>query len=250
MRHEIFGAAVGVTVPRGRYAESRLEVRGPLRRIERGYIACPGGTETFGPGLEQPFPALLERGTGQPCVNLGTMNAGAGALLGDAALLAMCNGAERVVLQVTGAQGLSNRFYSVHPRRNDRFLRASAKLRALYPEIDFTDFCFVRHLLEALHRHDAGRFTVIRDELRVAWGMRMRSLIAQIGVPVTLVVLSARLRQGRLGDDPLFVSPGMIEALRPLVRHIVMAPRDGRPEAAWHRAVARDLAHVFASEES
>ncbi|EYD72571.1 DUF6473 family protein [Limimaricola hongkongensis] len=249
MRHENFGAARGGPPPRGRYAASRLEVRGPLRRIDRGYIACPGGTETFGPGLEQPFPALLERSTGRACVNLGTLNAGIGALLGDAALLAMCQGAERVVLQVTGAQGLANRFYSVHPRRNDRFLRASAKLRALYPEIDFTDFCFVRHMLESLHSHEEARFALVRDELRVAWSMRMRSLIAQLGVPVTLVVLPVRLGHGRLGDDPLFVTTDMIEALRPVVRHIVMAPRDGRPEAARHRAVARDLARLFLGED-
>ena len=39
--------------------------------------------------------------------------------------------ARLTVLQVTGAQNMSNRFYSVHPRRNDRFLKASPLLRAM-----------------------------------------------------------------------------------------------------------------------
>ena len=242
MKHETIGPDLRVRAPRGRYAESRLDVRGPLRRPQGRYIACPGGTETFGPELEQPFPELLERRTGRACLNLGTLNAGAGALLGDAALLAMCNGAEQVVLQITGAQGVANRLYSVHPRRNDRFLSASRKLRALYPEVDFTDFCFVRHMLEALHRLDPARFDAVRGELRRAWEMRMRALIGRITVPVTLIALPRQLGSGRLGADPLFVAPRMIEALRPLVRDIVTMPLDGRPEGARHQALACDLA--------
>jgi len=247
MRHETIGLA-GLRIMRGRYGNSRLEVRAPLRRLDRAYIACAGGTETFGPELAQPFPALLEQELNLPCVNLGTLNAGPGALFGDSTLLALCNGADRVVLQLTGAQGLGNRFYTVHPRRNDRFLRASAKLRALYPEIDFTDFCFVRHMLETLHRKDPGRFDAVRDELRAAWSMRMRGLFDRIEVPVTLVALPRRLGHGRLGHDPLFVTPAMIEALRPLAQGIVVVPGDEGTEAAQHRRVALDLARSLTAE--
>ncbi len=35
-----------------------------------------------------------------------------------------------------GAQNLSNRFYAVHPRRNDRFLRASTLMKTIFREVD------------------------------------------------------------------------------------------------------------------
>ena len=59
-----------------------------------------------------------------------------------------------------------NRFYAVHPRRNDRFLRPSAKIEALFPEIDFTEFSFNRHMLSALESVSADRFGQVR---RVAY---------------------------------------------------------------------------------
>ena len=54
------------------------------------------------------------------------------------------------MIQVSGAQNLSNRFHAVHPRRNDRFLRASTLLKTIYRDVDFTEFNFTRHLLTTL----------------------------------------------------------------------------------------------------
>ncbi|WP_334063480.1 DUF6473 family protein [Limimaricola cinnabarinus] len=245
MGHDGNGQLAG-TIARVRYEGSRLDVRGPRRRLTGRYIACPGGTETFGPGLEAPFVALLERRIGQSCINLGALNAGAGAHLNDAALLDICGRAERVVLQVTGAHGVSNRLFTVHPRRNDRFLKASPVLRSLYPDIDFTEFCYTRHMLLALKAHDAARFETLREEMCTAWTMRMRKLISGLAPPVTLVVMSERRGKAGLGEDPLFVTPAMVEALRPIVDGIVTAPRPHLPEAARHRAVARALGEAFA----
>ena len=73
------------------------------------------------------------------------------------------------VVQVMGAQNLTNRFYTVHPRRNDRFLRAAPDLQALYPEVDFTEFHFTRHLLRTLRWSSADRFEVVAEELRAVW---------------------------------------------------------------------------------
>ena len=112
------------------YGRSRNLFRGPRKRMEGDYIAFLGGTDTYGRFVPRPFPALVEDRLGLPCVNFGWMNAGPDAFLNDEAVLAAAQGARAVVLQVPGAQNLTNRYYAVHPRRNDRFVEASAALRA------------------------------------------------------------------------------------------------------------------------
>ena len=119
--------------------------RGPQRPLDGRYLAFLGGTETFGKFYDSPFPALVERRIGTPCVNLGAVNAGVDVHARDATVLAACHDAAATVIQLPGVQNQSNRFYSVHPRRNDRFLRPSAALETLYPDIDFTDIAFTRH---------------------------------------------------------------------------------------------------------
>jgi len=83
-------------------------------------------------------------------VNLGVLNAGLDVLSSDPAIVAALGQAEAAVLQITSAHNMTNRFYKVHPRRNDRFLKASSVLRTIYPEVDFTEFHFTRHLLSHL----------------------------------------------------------------------------------------------------
>ena len=65
----------------------------------------------------------------------------------------------------------------MHPRRNDRFLRASERLQSLYPEVDFTEFHFNRHLLGRLQELSEERFAEIAGELRQAWLARMKHLL-------------------------------------------------------------------------
>ena len=66
------------------------------------------------------------------CVNFGSVNGGVDAFVNDPTIMAACHDAQLTVVQIMGANFLSNRFYSVHPRRNDRFLRASTVLQAIY----------------------------------------------------------------------------------------------------------------------
>ncbi len=122
MKHEIIEGA-GLTYAPCRYGMSRILFRGPKRRLDSPYVAFVGGTETFGKYIDRPFPAIIEKEIKRTCVNFGTVNGG------------------------VGANFLSNRFYSVHPRRNDRFLRASTVLQAIYSDVDFADFTFTRHML-------------------------------------------------------------------------------------------------------
>ena len=203
-----------------RYGNSRLLFRGPQRDTRGQYCVVLGGTETYGRHVQRPFPDLIEQALGVPVVNLGLPNAGLDAFVQDADVMHMVAGARAVVVQVLGAHNLSNRFYPVHPRRNDRFLGAHAALRALYPEVDFTEFNFTRHLLQSLYRVSAERFAVLAGELRAVWIERMRALLAQAQRPVMLWAASVGpLRDtGRLEDRlyPTLVTAAMMDQIRPL----------------------------------
>jgi hypothetical protein len=115
------------------------------------------------------------------------------------------------VLQIPGAQNLSNRLYTVHPRRNDRFLRASGILRTIYRDVDFTEFHFTRHMLDHLRCLSEDRFDIVRNELRVAWMARMQRVLsrgARAGASsvARLPPAAGRGPADALGEDPLFVT--------------------------------------------
>lgn len=212
-----------------RYGLSKLRFRGPVRDLNAPYVACIGSTETFGRFVPDPYPALLEQRLGEACVNLGSINSGLDAILLDPELARLAQAAEFCVLQVPGAQNLSNRLYRVHPRRNDRFLEASPMLAALYDEVDFTEFHFNKHLLGRLYEISAERFTVVRAELQQAWQARMRSAIDVLGSRVVLLWLRYRHQRPddpaeALGPEPLMVTPKMVAGLASRVRATVEVP--------------------------
>lgn len=214
-----------------RYGGSRILFRGPRKRLDLPYIAFVGGTETYGKYLDKPFPTLVEKAMRQTCVNFGCVNGGIDAFIGDSTVMDICSKAELTVVQIMGANFLSNRFYSVHPRRNDRFLRASTVLQAIYSDVDFSDFSYTRHMLGALHAKSPDRFETVVHELREAWSARMRRLIGQIGENVVLLWFSDNPltddhwadRARHLQSDPLFVTQSMIDDLRPQVKDVVVA---------------------------
>lgn len=212
-----------------RYGASRMLFRGPRKRLDRPYLAFLGGTATYGKFIEKPFPMLVEKAMRQPCVNLGCVNGGIDAFLSDPGIVEICQGADMTIVQVMGANVLSNRFYSVHPRRNDRFLKSSTVLEAIYHDVDFADFSFTRHMLGVLHSTSIDRFETVVGELREAWSARMRTLLTAIG-PNSLLLWLADIppsdkhwskHPNHLQADPLFVTKSMLEELRPLVRDIV-----------------------------
>ncbi|MEB8387882.1 DUF6473 family protein [Rhodobacteraceae bacterium KMM 6894] len=209
-----------------RYGTSKLLFRGPRRRLEGQYAVFLGGTETYGKFIARPFPALIEARTGAKCINLGWPNAGIDVFLHDPDVLAITSRAKLAVIQVSAAQNMSNRFYSVHPRRNDRFVEASPMLRAIYRDVDFTEFHFTRHMLRHLRHVAPDRFALIRDELQTAWVARMRLLLHQIAAPVVLLWLSAHPPKEEadapdIAEDPAFVTRAMLEMLHPKVLQVV-----------------------------
>ncbi|MGY9049714.1 MAG: DUF6473 family protein [Rhodobacterales bacterium] len=207
-----------------RYGRSRLLFRGPQRSPEGPYLAFLGGSETYGRFIPAPFPDLLEQQIGLPCLNFGSINAGVDLYLHDAGILDLIGAARLNVIQVMGAQNMSNRFYSVHPRRNDRFLQASPLLMQLFEEVDFTEIHFTRHLLRHLQQVSEERFQKVVAELRSSWVLRMRHLLSQTQGQSILVWLAPEppgAPSCDLNRDPLFVDFDMLDALRPQLFDIV-----------------------------
>ena len=199
-------------------------------------VAVIGGTETFGKFVVHPFPILLEQMCGRPVVNLGVQNGGLDSFVSDPVICEVAQRARVAVLQIMGAQGVSNAFYRVHRRRNDRFVAPTSKLCRLYPEVDFAEFNFVRHMLERLFRVCPSRFDVVVRELQRAWSIGMMTLVNRLAMPVVLVWMAQTaprlMRELDLDPsqpDPLFVTremvqeisaqvDGAVEILRPIGR--------------------------------
>lgn len=266
MKHDPV-AHFGLSYSPCRYGMSKITFRGPRRSLEGKYVAFLGGTETYGKFIEFPFPQLVESTLDETCVNFGIVNAGVDVFHNDPTVLAACHDAAVTVVQIMGAHNLSNRFYKVHPRRNDRFLSASTVMKALFPELDFADYSFTRHLLEAIHEKYASRFEILRAELEQAWIARMRSLLGQIGPNVILLWLSdAPLTndpwdacETPLRQEPLFVTRSMVDALRPFALEVVEAQpsklalrrgKEGMIYPLLHSDAASEMLGVAAHEET
>jgi hypothetical protein len=216
-----------------RYGQSRLSFRGPRADLGEEYVAFLGGTETFGKYVAAPYPDLVGEVIGRQSVNLGCVNAGLDALILDEGIRDCAAKASACVIQVIGAHMLTNRYYQVHPRRNDRFLAVKPDLEALFPNTDFTDVHFARHLIATLAERSPEGLEAVRQELSTLWVWRMRKLLDLVGKPVVLVWISGRRPEedgtAHDADDPLFVDQAMLDALRPDVAGIVEIVREVGP---------------------
>jgi len=208
-----------------RYGTSKLLFRGPRRKLEGDYVAVIGGTETYGKFVEQPFPAIVEEGLGMPVVNFGYVNAGLDVFLQEPVVLDACAGSRVTVIQLIGAQNMSNRFYAVHPRRNDRFLRASTLMKTVFREVDFTEFHFTRHMLSQMKAQFPDKFAILENELKTAWVARMKTMLQKFEGPTVLLWLGDHHPPGRapdsLGLDPLMVDEEMVAEIRPFATQLV-----------------------------
>ncbi|GAB5448835.1 DUF6473 family protein [Gymnodinialimonas sp.] len=206
---------------------SALRFRGPLNADSGPSVVCIGSSETFGRFIDAPFAAQLDQALDIPVLNLGVVNAGLDVMMNDPAIAAAVAEAEAVVMQITSAHNMTNRFYSVHPRRNDRFVSASAMLRTIYPQVDFTEFHFTRHLLSHLREASADRFEIVRAELEQAWVARMRRYLKSLAVPVHLLWLSNHKpdapEDADLAQYPLFVTSKMLDEVRPDAASLTIA---------------------------
>ena len=209
-------------------AGSRLRFRGPMPDAGDTFAAVLGGSETFGKYVSQPYPALLSDWLGIEVANLGVAHAGLSLFSEERVLLDIASQAEVTVFQMLGAQNMSNRLYSVHSRRNDRFLGASPALKVIYPTVDFAQINFTGHLLSTLRDTSESTFEIVVDELKWAWTQRMQRLLSMIRGKVVLLWLHSEVRdasRGPTGNDPWqFVDRAMLDGLNGNIAGIVEVP--------------------------
>ncbi|OCX58661.1 hypothetical protein BFP70_18645 [Thioclava sp. SK-1] len=200
-----------------RYGKSKLLFRGPRRRLDVPYVAAIGGSETYGKFVAQPWPELLEMHLGMQTVNFGYLNAGVDVFLHEPQIAEATKTAELTVIQLMGAANMSNRFYAVHPRRNDRFLRASNLMRAVFNDVDFTEFNFTRHMLSALRAKAPDRYASLVQELQLAWVARMHQLLEKTPGRKVLLWLNdyhPDSASDPLGAEPLLITEEMVAEIR------------------------------------
>lgn len=207
-----------------RYGRSKVLFRGPRRPLDKPYVAFFGGTTTYGKYISSPFPDLIESEIGMVCANLGCVNAGIDVYAADSFLHEVSSNACVTVLQITSPRNISNRFYKVHPRRNDRFVEASALLRAIYREVDFAEFNFTNHMLKRLQTVSPDRFQTVVQELQAAWSARMRLVLSQMTGKTILLWASGTQPHSKpleIDADPAFVSREMVNGLRTMATELV-----------------------------
>lgn len=236
-----------------RYGKSKLLFRGPRKKLDQPYVAVLGGSEIYGKFVEQPMTELLEELICRPVVNLGCVNAGTDLVVNDDTVMEICRNAAVTVIQITGAQNLSNRFYSVHPRRNDRFLKASTLLSTIFRDVDFTDFHFTRHLLSNLAVRSPEKFAMVQQELKDAWVARMKTMMTKIGGKFVLLWMSDRSPDDSGHDwssrEPLFVERWMLDALAGQIAGLVeVIPVREEIEAGFDRMIYTQLEEPAARE--
>jgi len=215
--------------PTYRFGRARQIYRGSPPDLSGPYIACIGGSETFGKFVDKPYADYLDDALDMEVVNFGTPSGGPSFFLKDPVLLeTLCN-AELVVIQAMPAWANSNRLYSVRKRRNARMNSVSEMLRLMYPEVEMDRFRYAHNLLYKLYTADAEKFRMVELELRAAWVARMRELIDQIETRRLLFWFSERLPEEDGGFNgspeklisPAFVNRDMMEQLRPMVEAVV-----------------------------
>lgn len=261
----------GLSYAPASYGCGRSLFRGPERHIGAGRVVAIGGTQTFGKFIETPWPNRLEHELGRSVVNLGSVNAGVDLLLHIPELLQKVQKADAVVMEIFGAAHFTNPYFTVHPLRNDRVLAANGDLRRLFPEVDFSEVAFLRHMLGLLEKQDARRFRQLVSALQGIWLQRMEVLLDALDRPVIGLWLADTPPPEQavtVGTDPLFVTRAMLERLVPRFAglvHVTPGADARAPEAfgriygpldqcaantvfppAIHEQIARALAPVVA----
>lgn len=210
----------------------------PERWAAGPFVAALGGAVTHGGRQVAAYPALLAARVGMAVANFGCRHAGPDAFLGDPGLCAAVARAEVCVIEAGGVRNLSNPFYRVHPRRNDRLLVVEPALKRLYPEVDFTEIAFTGHLMRVLRSGGQGRFAPVRNTLRAQWQDRMRRMLSRWRCPTVLW-----WPPGADEGDDLEPDPALVEPLRPLLAEtVIVDPGAPAGTSSGAPAIAKALA--------
>ncbi len=199
------------------YDGSRLKFRGPKHDLSDPYVAFLGTTETFGKFIADPFPELVSSYLPAGAVNLGMVNGGVDAYLNDPAVLDVAKQADLRVVQVMGALNLSNHYFSVHPRRNDRLVTPHDSLRQLFPKVDFAEFTFTKAMLLALKDDGPDRYEMVCKELQDIWLARMTMLLSLLGERTVLLWFADHAPpEDAVHDpqDPILIDRDLVDRMR------------------------------------
>lgn len=239
-----------------RFGRSKQVFRGPKPDLSKPYFAFIGGSEPFGKFVREPFPKLVENRIKQTCVNLSTPGAGPGFYLRDPVVLETCSLAKICVVQVMSAAQLSNRMYSVYPRRNMRLRGVSGTLRALYPQMDFSKFKYVSALIPELRNVNSEAYKIVLAEQQSAWMARMLELLQDVETRKILLWIKCE-KNTRLDQT---VTDRMVDALSSHVDSIItvrvsapckvgMGPAGSRKDTDWMtREVHAKVAKAVSAE--
>jgi hypothetical protein len=205
-----------------RFGRRRQIFRGPQPDLRGDYVCFLGGQHTFGRFAEQPYPTLVGEDLVVGSLNLGTDGAGPGFFLSDPEILRAVNGSQACVIQAMSASAISNRMYSVRPRRNARLSGVSDLLTGLFPDVDFDKFSFVHGMLRHLARTDEDRFRLVLNEMKNAWIGRMQTLLNSAETKTVLFWFSQRSPDDGEADAPTspadkyphYVDRAMIDAVK------------------------------------
>jgi len=165
-------------------------------------LVPPRTNENFSEGRHRALLLIGPRGTGRLTVPIArraldrliapaAQVEGVDFHLSDPALTVAVAQAQSFALVLPPLGNLSNRYYSVHPRRNDRFLVARAPLKALFPEVDFAPLSFTGHALGTLAATCPTRFSKVRRATQLEWLCRMQLLLEQLPKEGALIELPA-----------------------------------------------------------
>ena len=83
-------------------------------------------------------------------VTLAIPQSGPDAFLTNESVMAIARGAVTFVIELGGIQNCANTIFKTHPHRNDRFIALKPELLARYPDVDFPNIHFMRHLRQTL----------------------------------------------------------------------------------------------------
>jgi hypothetical protein len=169
-------------------------------------------------------------------------------------VLTACRRARITVVEVTGAQNLSNRFYTVHPRRNDRFLRVTPLMRRVFGDMDFSGCHFTGHLLRDLHAVAPERAAIVRQDLRETWVQRMGSLLKRIGGPVVLLWFAGHGPDGAglseaPGTGPALVDRVLLDRVAPLAQRVIEVTPSDAARGAGTDGMVFDITQARAAAE-
>ncbi|MEM1163383.1 MAG: DUF6473 family protein [Pseudomonadota bacterium] len=203
-----------------RFGRSRQVFRGPQPDLRGKYVSFLGGSSTFGRYVDVPYSQIIGQELSITALNLGSEGAGPGFFLSDPEVLRTASSSTVCVVHAMCATALSNRMFSVRPRRNRRIHAVSDLLIGIYPEVDFHRFSFVNALLRHLEAIDDNRFKLVMNEMKNAWIGRTQTLLSSLECKTVLLWFSQRAPEDPEHDPedpanyPHCVDRAMIDAVK------------------------------------